>query len=49
MTSMRPGAREVAIRRVASYRGCLGGDCPHDTQQACDKALADEVRRDWSC
>lgn len=24
--------------------GCLTGDCPHEKQSECDKALADEVR-----
>lgn len=36
---------EVTRLRVPLYNGCLTGDCPHDKQADCDKALAYELRR----
>mgnify|MGYP000613266383 FL=1 len=28
-----------------SYLGCLSGDCPHDKQEECDKAIRDHCSR----
>lgn len=34
----------IARLRAPLHNGCLTGDCPHEKNAECDKALSDEVR-----
>lgn len=47
---------DTALLDELEANGCLTGDCPHETQAGCDKALADHLREalgrrgdEWRC
>jgi hypothetical protein len=36
-------ADQAQLERL-SWNGCITGDCPHDSEAECNKAIADDVR-----
>jgi hypothetical protein len=54
---MAPGPfADSALLDELGANGCLTGDCPHQNQSECDKALADHLREalerrgdEWRC